>query len=214
VHAGGALASWQVGSVDEALQAAQAECDFVVAQGVQAGGHVRDDVRLEVLLPDVLRAVDVPVVAAGGMMTGHDLAAAIKAGAHGVRVGTRFVASTESGAHPRYVEAIVAAGENSTVVTETFSAEWQHAHHRVLKSCVEAADKYPGDIVGERELGGEKHPVHKYSIALPTKEPRGHIDAMALYAGESAFAIRKVQDAQEIGREMMDDAGSIVPAGM
>jgi nitronate monooxygenase len=210
VHAGGALASGQVGAVDEAVKASQAGCDFVVAQGVQAGGHVRGDVRLEDLLPDVVRAVDVPVLAAGGIGTGKDLAKAINAGAHGVRVGTRFVAATESGAHPGYVAAIIAAGEDSTVLTETFSAEWPHAHYRVLKSRVEAAAKHDGNVVGERELGGEKTAIRRYSIVLPTRNTSGDIDAMALYAGESTLAVGKVQDAADIVREMTTDASFIL----
>ncbi|MBA3655473.1 MAG: nitronate monooxygenase, partial [Actinobacteria bacterium] len=69
VLAGGALAAWQVGSADEARQAVDAGCDFVVAQGVEAGGHVRGTTGLLPLLDAVLDAVDVPVVAAGGIGT-------------------------------------------------------------------------------------------------------------------------------------------------
>jgi len=141
---------------------------------------------------------------------GEDLARAIKAGAAGARVGIGFVAATESGAHPRDVAAIVEAGEGSTVLKEIFSAEWPHAYHRGLRSCVEAAANHAGDIVGERELGGEKMAVRKYSIALPTKSTTGDIDAMAPYSGESTFAVRKVQDASEIVREMTTDAGFIL----
>ncbi len=116
IHAGGALAFWQVGSLDEALAAADAGCDVVVAQGVEAGGHVRGTTPLLRLLAQVLPAVDVPVVAAGGIATGAALAAVLNAGAAGARVGTRFVASAESGAHPEYVAALLAASAEEPFV--------------------------------------------------------------------------------------------------
>jgi NAD(P)H-dependent flavin oxidoreductase YrpB (nitropropane dioxygenase family) len=109
VHAGGALACWQVGSREEAVAAARAGCDLIVAQGVEAGGHVRGRIGLLALLSEVLEAVDTPVLAAGGIGTGRAMAAALGAGAAGVRVGTRFVAATESEAHPAYVDALLAA---------------------------------------------------------------------------------------------------------
>ena len=85
VHAGGALACWQVGSAEEARAAAAAGCDLIVAQGIGAGGHVRGRVGLLALLDVVLAAVDVPVLAAGGIGSGRAMAAALAAGADGVR---------------------------------------------------------------------------------------------------------------------------------
>jgi nitronate monooxygenase len=96
VHDGGALAAWQVGSVTEARSAADAGCDFIVVQGTEAGGHVRGRVALLPLLDAVLDVVDVPVVAAGGIGTARVMAAVLAAGASGVRVGTRFVATLEA----------------------------------------------------------------------------------------------------------------------
>src|SRR5215212_10423324 len=81
VHAAGALASWQIGSVEEAQAAADAGCDFVIAQGIEAGGHVRGQTGVLALLDVVLSAVDVPVLAAGGIGTGRTLAAVLAAGA-------------------------------------------------------------------------------------------------------------------------------------
>ena len=95
-HGADALAAWQVGSVEEARAAAGAGCDFLVAQGIEAGGHVRGRIGLLPLLDGVLDAVNVPVLAAGGIATARTMAAALAAGADGVRVGTRFVAAAES----------------------------------------------------------------------------------------------------------------------
>jgi NAD(P)H-dependent flavin oxidoreductase YrpB (nitropropane dioxygenase family) len=100
VHSGGALASWQVGSNEEAVAAAEAGCDMIVAQGVEAGGHVRGKVSLLTLLSQVLDSVKVPVLAAGGIGSGRPLAAVLAAGASGVRVGTRFIAAAEAGLIP------------------------------------------------------------------------------------------------------------------
>src|SRR5207248_5682729 len=106
VHAGKALAAWQVGSLEEAQAAVDAGCDFIVAQGVEAGGHVRGRISLLPLLDEVLPVVGIPVVAAGGIGTARAMAAALAAGASAVRVGTRFVAAVESEAHPHYKEAL------------------------------------------------------------------------------------------------------------
>ncbi|HEV8163681.1 MAG TPA: nitronate monooxygenase, partial [Actinomycetota bacterium] len=79
VHAGGALAGWQVGSVEEAERAADAGCDLVIAQGVEAGGHVRGTVALLPLLAGVLEVVTVPVLAAGGIASARSMAAVLAA---------------------------------------------------------------------------------------------------------------------------------------
>jgi nitronate monooxygenase len=130
VHAGGALAGWQVGSVEEARRAVDAGCDLIVVQGLEAGGHVRGTVALLPLLVVVLDVVAVPVVAAGGIATGRAMAAALAAGADAVRVGTRFLATPESGAHPDYVAAMLAAGDEDTVLTMRFSIGWPDAPPR------------------------------------------------------------------------------------
>jgi len=206
VHAGGALACWQVGSLAEAVAAARAGCDLIVAQGTEAGGHVRGRVGLLSLLNAVLDAVDVPVIAAGGIGTARDVAAALAAGAAGVRVGTRFVAAPECDAHPEYVAALVAAGAEDTVLTERFSVMWPDAPHRVLRSAVAAAETCPNDVVGEMELGGSRQPLPRFAVACPTRTTTGTIAAMALYAGESVGAVRGVVPAADIVHELMDGA--------
>ena len=116
-HGGGALVGWQVGSVPEALAAEECGCDYVVAQGIEAGGHVRGTDPLDDLLPAVRSALGLPVLAAGGVSTAERFAELIEAGADGVRVGTRFVTSPESGAHPDYRRELHAAGPDDTELT-------------------------------------------------------------------------------------------------
>ena len=138
VHDHSALASWQVGSADEARKAAAVGCDMIVAQGSEAGGHVRGTVGLVHLLCEVLEAApEVPVLAAGGIGTGRAMAAALAASAAGVRVGTRFLAAAEADVHPIYVDALIAAGAEDSIYTRTFhvgSASRVALRHRSSRS--------------------------------------------------------------------------------
>jgi len=201
-HEGNAIVGWQVGSPEEAGVALDAGCDFIVAQGVEAGGHVRGTVGLLPLLDEVLDAVDVPVVASGGIGTARAVAAVLAAGAGAARVGTRFVAAAEADAHPRYVEALVRAGSGDTVLTETFSLMWEHAPHRVLRSSVAAVEGLVEDLAGETTVGGMTVPVPRLAPSPPTRLTTGRIDAMALYAGQAVGAVTGVQPAAEIVREL------------
>jgi len=92
-HAGGALVSWQTGSLEEAVAAEAAGCDFLIAQGIEAGGHIRGQLGVLQLLTEVVEAVKVPVLAAGGIGNARALAGVIAAGAAGARIGTRFLAA-------------------------------------------------------------------------------------------------------------------------
>jgi NAD(P)H-dependent flavin oxidoreductase YrpB (nitropropane dioxygenase family) len=214
VHDGGALAAWQVGSLVEALAGAEAGCDFIVAQGTAAGGHVRGEVSLLPLLDAVLDAIDIPVLAAGGIGTARGMAAALAAGASGVRVGTRFVATHESNAHPAYVDALLRASATDTVLTSAFSVMWPDAPHRVLRSCVEAAEAVKDDVVGEMAIGGMQMPVPRFSVPSPSRHTTGNIEAMALYAGESVGAVTGIVSAGEVVRELAEGAERLLRAAL
>ena len=202
VHAGGALASWQVGSADEARAAADAGCDLVIAQGTEAGGHVRGTKALTDVLAETLAAVSVPIVAAGGIGNAIQVRNVIDAGASAVRVGTRFLAANESTAHPDYVDALIASSADDTVLTETFSVGWPDAPHRVLRSSVEAAERCTDDIVATATANGEEFPVPRFSPNPPSKTTTGNIDAMALYAGTSVADVRSQQSVADIVAEL------------
>src|SRR5262249_4887206 len=184
----------------------RAGCDLIVAQGTEAGGHVRGRLGLLPLLGAVLDAVDVPVIAAGGIGTARSVAAALAAGADAVRVGTRFVAAAESDAHPGYVDALVGARSEDTVLTEHFAVMWPGAPHRVLRSAVAASEAFPGEVVGEMELFGVRQPIPRSGVPCPTRGTTGETAAMALYAGESVGAVRGVKPAADIVRELIDGA--------
>ncbi len=207
-HAQGALCCWQVGSCVEAVAAEQAGCDFIIAQGIEAGGHVRGRISLLALLDQVLASVHVPVLAAGGMGSGRARAAALAAGADGVRVGTRFVAAEEAGAHPVYVRALIGAQAQDTVYTEAFSASWPNAPHRVLRSAVEAAEAFQGELVGEGvdPYTGDRLRIGRFESRSVDTSYSGAIEAMSLWAGESVGSVTRVQPAAEIVRELVDEA--------
>lgn len=202
----GALASWQIGSLDEALAAEMAGCDFIVAQGTEAGGHVRGPTSLLPLLSEILAAVRVPVVAAGGIATARSLAAVLAAGCGAARVGTRFVASSESDAHPVYISALLRASAADTCLTEVFSSMWPNAPHRVLRSAVSAAEASPEGLVGEAKIADQVIPVERFSVIAPTSTTTGHIEAMALYAGESVTNVTTVEPAAAIVAELVSGA--------
>ena len=212
VHDGGALAAWQVGSPAEARAAVDAGCDFIVAQGTEAGGHVRGQMSLLPLLDLVLDAVDVPVVAAGGIATARGVAAVLAAGASGARLGTRFVATFEANAHPLYVDALLKASADDTVLTTAFSGMWPDAPHRVLRSCVEAAQNVTGEVVAEMSIGTARTAVPKFSAPPPTPDASGTVAAMALYAGESVGAVPEAAAAGDGVRELAAGAERLLRA--
>jgi nitronate monooxygenase len=212
VHQHGALACWQVGSREEAVAAVDAGCDFIIAQGIEAGGHVRGKSGLMTLLNEVLEVVEVPVLAAGGIGTGRNMAAALAAGAEGVRVGTRFVAAQESGAHPQYVQALIRAEAQDTIYTDVFSYGWPNAPHRTLRSCVEAAQAFEDEIVGERLSlrTGTRTPVHRFESMDIMSDTIGAIEAMPHWAGESVTGVKQLQPAAEIIQELTGDAEKLL----
>ena len=211
-HRGGALVSWQVGSADEARAAEAAGCDLIVAQAVEAGGHVRGKTALVPLLDAVLDAVDVPVLGAGGIASPRGLAAVLAMGADGARIGTRFVATPESGAHPKYIDAIVHARETETVLTQAFEVMWPGAPHRVLASCVEAATAFDGDTVGTMDVGDGHLALPPWHVHAPTAHTSGTIEAMALYAGQSVGAVASVVPAAEIVTSLVTGAERLLAA--
>ena len=212
IHHQGALASWQVGSREEALKAAAVGCDIIVAQGVEAGGHVRGTLGLLGLLCEVLDAVpEIPVLAAGGIGTGRAMAAVLAAGADGVRIGTRFVAAEEAGVHPVYTDALIAARAEDSVYGRTFHVGWPEAPHAVLRSAVEAVQASDGDIVAKVPgLDGTEHAVPRFSAHVADRSATGQIQAMALYAGQSVSAVRRVAPAREIIQELVKEAEDLL----
>ena len=207
VHRAGAIGVHSVGSSDAAVSAASAGIDVLVAQGVEAGGHVLGEVPLMQLIAQVRTAVPgVPLLAAGGIADASDVRAAVAGGADGVWVGTRFVASSESSAHPDYKRRILEATARDTVLTDLFDIGWPDAPHRVLRNSTvrdwEAAGR-PSS--GQRPGEGESiarhrdgRPITRYEDVPPIEGMTGDVEALAHYAGHSVERIDRVLPAAEI----------------
>lgn len=211
-HAAGVVVMLQVGNVEEARHAAASGVDIIVAQGMEAGGHVRGQVGLLPLLPTVVEAVSaLPVIAAGGIVDGKGLAAALALGAEGVWVGTRFVASEESEAHPAYKKRLLEACETDAVYTETFHVGWPPGSpHRALRNSLTDGGTPPAGPVAYVRSGDRTVEVPPFGSALPTIHTEGRTELMANYAGQGVGLIRNVLPAAEIVEQMISEAQSIM----
>jgi nitronate monooxygenase/enoyl-[acyl-carrier protein] reductase II len=212
----------QVGSVAEAAAAARAGVDGIIAQGVEAGGHVNGQTSLSILLPAVVEAVrPVPVIASGGIADGRGLAAALCLGAQGVSVGTRFVCSEEAFAARGYKDRIVRSKAEDTIYTQLFNVGWD-APHRVLrnrtvaeweaKGCpVPGRRPSEGTVIGTAPRGDGMAQLLKYAAnSYPTSGFDGDLENAVLYAGESCSLIHDVKPAAQIVRDFEDEARAII----
>lgn len=211
VHAAGALAVHVAGSVEEARRASEAGVDVVVAQGWEAGGHVRGQVTTLSLVPVVVDAIDpVPVLAAGGIADGRGVAAVLALGAGGAWIGTRFLLAEEAASHPVYRERLIAATATDTVYSTLFDGGWPDAPVRSLRNTTLARWEEAGrPVAGQRPGEGESvaqtrlgEDIPRYSMSAPTVGVSGDPEAMALYAGQATGLARRVQPAAAIVREL------------
>ena len=219
IHDAGALAVHTVGSAEEARRVVDQGVDIVVAQGVEAGGHVWGSVATLVLVPAVVDAVpETPVVAAGGIADGRGLAAVLALGAQGAWIGTRFLLARESDAHAAYRERVLSARETDTVLSEVFDGGWPHAPHRcllndTLEAWRAAGEAPPGQRPNEGQIIAHDRsgaPIERYDVENPTIGTSGSVTSMALYAGQSAGLVRGEMPAAEIVAGMVDEAESIL----
>ncbi|KAB7647511.1 NAD(P)H-dependent flavin oxidoreductase [Polymorphobacter fuscus] len=122
LKAAGVIVMCMAGNVRHAVKAAEAGCDVIIAQGTEGGGHT-GSVASVALWPQVVDAVDIPVIAAGGLFDGRGLVAALSFGCAGVWLGTRFIASEEAHAGQPYKDAIVAMSESDTMISKVFTGK-------------------------------------------------------------------------------------------
>lgn len=186
-RAAGAPVVAMASSVEDAVRAAESGADVIVAQGAEAGGHrstfdLPDDGEVPLvgtfaLVPQVARAVDVPVAAAGGVMDGRGLAAALVLGAQGVQMGTRFLTAAESGAPESYRRRIREARDTDSVITRAVSGRPSRGLPNRLMAALEAAGPpalgYPHQAIATAGLR---------AAAAAADRP----DLIALWAGQAA----------------------------
>ncbi len=168
-HASGVLVVNMCGKVRHAIDAVEAGCDIVVAQGTEAGGHT-GRIATSTLVPLVVDAVGdrVPVVAAGGIFDGRGLAAALTMGADGIWVGTRFIATPEARTVEGYKERLLAIAEDETTVTRAYTGKTCRVVRNGYTDAFEAAggkaEPFPMQFVksvndGANHLGAEGRPA-------------------------------------------------------
>jgi len=219
-HAAGLKVLLQVGSVEEAKTAVAAGVDAVIAQGVEAGGHVRGTTSIWELLPATVAALPpMPVLASGGIGDGRGLARALSLGAQGVSLGTRFVASDEANVVPEYKQRVVASTAADTVyTTDLYDGGWPDAPHRTLRNRTfaewEAAGRprsgeRPGEgtSIGRRRVAsGAVVDWPRYASGMATVGFDGDLDYAPLWAGESCSVVNDIKPAGEIVRDLVRDA--------
>jgi nitronate monooxygenase len=217
-HQAGIKVMLQVGSAEDAKAAQAAGVDLVVAQGVEAGGHVRGTTTTMVLVPRVVDAVGpLPVLATGGIADGRGLAAALALGAAGAALGTLFLATPECGAHPEYKRRVVEAGTGATFYSTLFDIGWPDAPHRVLRNSVvdeweragrpaSGARPHEGELIGEIRFGEMSLPVPRYAAFPASAGFTGTIEQAALYAGQSCELVNDLRPAGELVAEIARQA--------
>lgn len=225
IHEQGVRVFIQVGSVEEAEAAAAAGVDGVIAQGFEAGGHVRGRTSIWDLVPATVKAVSpLPVLASGGIGDGAGLARALSLGAQGVSLGTRFVASDEAWAHPAYKRRIVESTAVDTVYNEFYDGGWPNAPRRTLRNKTllewEAAGRPPagtrpgeGTSIGKRRMGdGEVRDWRRYAIGVATPDFDGDVEYAPLWAGESCSVVNDIKPAAQIVRDLVREAEAALAA--
>jgi nitronate monooxygenase len=210
-RAAGASVGVHIGSVTGARAALDLGTDYLVCQGTEAGGHVQSSALLYDLLPEVLdEAKDTPVLVAGGIGNGQKIKKGLLAGASGAVLGTRFVATQESGAHPDYKRAILKAHEKDTALSVCFQDGWPGAMHRALRNDTfvrwEAAGCPP---VGKRPGEGDvlaAHPdgtkVLRYNSYTPGGDLKGTVSELVMYAGQGVDDVKDLPGAGELVRRL------------
>ncbi len=219
IHDSGAKLMMSVGSVDEAKRAADAGADVIVAQGWEAGGHVRGHVANLPLIPRVVDEVaPLPVVAAGGIADGRGLAAVLALGAQAAWIGTRFLAAEEAATHPHYQSRVLAAEASDTYFSMLYDIGFPNASARTLRNSTidaweEAGRPPPGSRPGESETivgAGKDDQVVRYEAVAARKDYQGDVEAMPLWAGQGVGLVRRRQPAAEIVAEIATEAEAVI----
>jgi NAD(P)H-dependent flavin oxidoreductase YrpB (nitropropane dioxygenase family) len=198
-----AAGTWihQCGSVGEAQAAAAAGADAVIAQGVEAGGHVRGTLPGVELLEQVRAAVKIPVLLAGGIVDAEGVRAALDAGASAAVVGTRFLLSEESRAHPEYKRRCVAA--ETTILTQLFGLGWPSASHRVIPNA--ATRRW---IAEDGRVPAWIRVAHRVSEPLASRIPAG-AQARALRSQKPSQPLLSPQPPTDDGPENLLESGPL-----
>ena len=202
LHSVGMIVLHVIGSVSQARFSQSCGVDALIAEGVEAGGRLgRDEIPLISLIPQLADAVSIPVIAAGGIVDGRGMAAALALGADGVQLGTRFIAAQECIAHPNYKKAILDAGDADTVV-----AGRTIIPTRSLKS------KFPLELAAMEKSGITGESLQKFAGRGRARKAQleGDLEIGDPYAGSSAGLIRDIMTAAEVVENLMKGCNEVL----
>ncbi|AMU11560.1 2-nitropropane dioxygenase [Burkholderia cenocepacia] len=211
----------QVGSVSEAARAVEDGIDLIIVQGSEAGGHNYGESSLLTLLPAVRDKIggDPLVLASGGISDGRGMAAALIMGADGVWVGTRYVASSESEAHPEWKQRLLGATAQDTCRTHVFGRQDAPFNPiRVLRNRVVGewdariadipVDNGNESLVGTMEIFGQRVDLRRFQNMAPMNTTVGDFEELPLLCGEGVELIRDIPTAAEITCRMAAEAAT------
>lgn len=187
-------------SVALAKRMERAGADAVVAEGTESGGHIGENTTM-CLVPQVVDAVSIPVIAAGGIADGRGIAASFMLGAEGVQVGTRFLVAEECQIHPNYKQLVLDAKDTDTIVTGRFTGH----------PCRGIKTKYTKGLLNFEREGGSPEEFEKLTVgSLRKAAVDGNIDEGSFLAGAISGMVNKIQPAKEIVEEMFAQAEKLL----
>lgn len=179
----------------------RAGADAVVAEGTESGGHIGENTTM-CLVPQVVDAVEIPVIAAGGIADGRGIAASFMLGAEGVQIGTRFLASEECQIHPTYKELVVKAKDTDSVVTGRYTGH----------PCRNVRTKF-SKMLASGEKDGSLTPDEFENLTLGSLRKAvqdGNLDEGSFLCGAIAGMINDIKPCSEIIKEMMEQAQKLL----
>ncbi|MEE9198310.1 MAG: DUF561 domain-containing protein [Dehalococcoidia bacterium] len=198
----GVLVLHVIASVRHARSAEARGADVVIAEGFEAGSNIsRDQLPTLALVPQVVDAVEIPVVAAGGIVDGRGLAAALSLGASGVQVGTRFLVTSECIAHPSVKEAVIKAIDTSTTIVD------RAPHHaRLLKNRMTAS------LAALQAKGGSEKEINALLSDERFRDAllEGNVEEGKTWCSAAAGLIIEIMDAGDVVKKMVSEADSVL----
>jgi enoyl-[acyl-carrier protein] reductase II len=185
-----------VASVALAKRMERSGVDAVIAEGMESGGHV-GELTTMALVPQVVDAVNIPVIAAGGIGDGRGIAAAFMLGAEGIQVGTRFLVASECTVHQNYKDKVISAKDIDTMVTGRATGHPVRVLRNKLTRQFQLLEKDNAEVSKYEELGRG---------ALPKAARDGDVNLGSVMAGQIAGLVCKEQSCCEIISEMFEEA--------
>jgi enoyl-[acyl-carrier protein] reductase II len=189
-----------VASVALAKRLTRYNIDALIAEGMESGGHV-GELSTMVLVPQIAEAVNVPVIAAGGIFDGRGLAAALMLGAAGVQMGTRFMCAKECRIHQKVKEAIIKAKDRDTVITGSSTGHPVRVLKNKLSRQFEELEKRNASKAEMEELG-----LGRLQAAMA----EGDIEHGSVMAGQVSAMVKEVQTARDIILDVVNGAAAIL----